>query len=164
LDGPRKLVCFKDKGGAEEDECKEEGCPPSLVRSVLLSVDGDGYFGNEDNNVSHHWETLLMPSRPPPLPPLLPPHLRPTDSSMLLSTTQEVATTNGNGVAGTFFSPTVAGRAASSSVHLDNNRGYVFAPSHVTMGGLWGEEDEGGGQDCNGGRRMKGQALSHGHG
>ncbi len=35
LDGPRKSVRFKDEGGAEEDECKEEGCPPSLVRSVL---------------------------------------------------------------------------------------------------------------------------------
>jgi hypothetical protein len=48
LDGPRKSVCFKDKGGAEEDECKEEGCPPSLVRSVLLSTADDGYFGNEE--------------------------------------------------------------------------------------------------------------------
>jgi hypothetical protein len=54
LDGPRKSVRFKDKGGAEEDKCEEEGCPPSLVRSVLLSVDDDGYFGNKDNNVSHH--------------------------------------------------------------------------------------------------------------
>ncbi len=64
LDGPRKLVCFKDEGGAEEDECKEEGCPPSLVRLVLLSVDDNGYFGNEDNNVSHHRATLLMPLQP----------------------------------------------------------------------------------------------------
>ena len=54
LDGPRKLVRFKDKGGAEEDKCKEEGCPSSLVRSVLLSVANDGYFGNKYNNVSHH--------------------------------------------------------------------------------------------------------------
>jgi hypothetical protein len=57
LDGPRKLVCFKDKGGAEEDKCKEEGCPPSLVRLVLLSVDNDGYFGNEYNDMSHHRAT-----------------------------------------------------------------------------------------------------------
>ena len=56
LDGPRKPVCFKDKGGAEEDECEEEGCPLSLVRLVLLSVDDDGYFGNKDNNASHHRE------------------------------------------------------------------------------------------------------------
>jgi hypothetical protein len=59
--------------------------------------------------------------------------------------------TNGDGVAGTFFSPTVAGRAVSSSVHLNDNRGYVFAPSHATMGGLWGEEDEGGGRTATGG-------------
>ncbi len=51
---------------------------------------------------------------------------------------------NGNGVAGTFFLPTIAGHAASSSTHLNNNQGYVFAPSHATMGGLWGEEDKGG--------------------
>jgi hypothetical protein len=42
---------------------------------------------------------------------------------------------NGNGMAVTFFLPTVADRAASSSVHLDDNHGYVFAPSHATMGG-----------------------------
>jgi hypothetical protein len=70
---------------------------------------------------------------------------------MLLSTTQEVATTNGNGVAGTFFLPTVAGRAASSSIHLNDNQGYVFGPSHATMGGLWREEDEGGGRTATGG-------------
>jgi hypothetical protein len=58
---------------------------------------------------------------------------------------------NGDGVGGTFFSPTVAGRAASSSVHLNNNQGYIFAPSHATMGGLWGEEDEGGGRIATGG-------------
>jgi hypothetical protein len=58
---------------------------------------------------------------------------------------------NGDGVVVTFFSPTVAGPAASSSVHLDNNRGYIFAPSHATMGGLWGEEDEGGGRTATGG-------------
>ena len=58
---------------------------------------------------------------------------------------------NGNGVAGTFFLPTVAGRAASSSIYLDNDKGYVFAPSHATMGGLWGEEDEGGGRTARGG-------------
>ncbi len=63
---------------------------------------------------------------------------------------------NINGMGGTFFLPTVAGRAVSSSVHLDDGRGYVFAPSHATMGGLWGEEDVGGGQDCNGGRRTEG--------
>ncbi len=63
---------------------------------------------------------------------------------MSLLTTQEVATTNGGGVAGTFFLPTIARRATSSSVHLDNDRGYVFALSHATMGGLWWEEDEGG--------------------
>ncbi len=72
--------------------------------------------------------------------------------------------TNGDGVAGTFFLPTVAGRAASSSVHLNDNQGYVFAPSHATMGGVWGEEDEGGeglrrGEE-NGGTRT----LSCGHG
>ncbi len=73
LDGPTKLVCFKDKGGAEEDKCKEEGCPLSLVRLVLLSMANDGYFGNKDNNVSHHRAMLSTPSRPPPLsPPLLP--------------------------------------------------------------------------------------------
>jgi hypothetical protein len=121
LDRPRKLVCFKDKGGVEEDECKEEGCPPSLVRLVLLSVANNGYFGNKDNNVSHHWATLLMPLRPPPLPPPPPPHLHPADLSLSLSTTQEIATTNGNGVVGTFFLPTVASHAASSSVHLDND-------------------------------------------
>ncbi len=164
MDEPRKLVRFKDEGGAEEDECEEEGCPPSLVRSVLLSVEDDGYFGNKDNNASHHRATLSTPSRPPPLTPLLPPHPHPADLLMSLSTTQEVATTNGNGVAGTFFLPTIAGRAASSSVHLDDDQGYVFAPSHATMGGLWGEEDEGGGQDCDGGRRMEGQASSRGHG
>ncbi len=70
---------------------------------------------------------------------------------MLSSTTQEVATTNGNGIAGKFFSPTIAGHAASSSIHLDDNQGYVFAPSHATMGGLWGEEDEGGGRTATGG-------------
>ena len=121
LDGPRKLVRFKDEGGAEEDECKEEGCPPSLVRSVLLSVDDDGYFGNEDNDGSHHRATLLTPLRPSPLPPPPPPHLRPDNLLMLLLTTQEVATTNGDGVAGTFLLPTVAGHAASSSVHLDDD-------------------------------------------
>jgi hypothetical protein len=42
LDGPRKLVCFKNKGGAEEDKCKKEGCPLSLVRLVLLCMDDDG--------------------------------------------------------------------------------------------------------------------------
>jgi hypothetical protein len=68
LDGPRKLVHFKDKGGAEENECEEEGCPLSLVRLVLLSVDGDGYFGNKNNDASHHWGTSLMPLRPPPSP------------------------------------------------------------------------------------------------
>jgi hypothetical protein len=156
LDRPRKLVHFKDEGGAEEDKCKEEGYPPSLVRSVLLSVDNDGYFGNEDNNGSHHWATLLTPLRPPPLPPPPPSHPHPADSSMSLSTTQEVATTNSNGVAGTFFSPTITGCAASSSVHLDNNQGYIFTPSHATMGGLWGEEDEGGGRTVTGGRRMEG--------
>ncbi len=135
----------------EEDECKEEGCPPSLVRLVLLSVDDNGYFGNEDNDVSHHRATLLMSSRMPPLPLPPPPHLRPVDSSIVLSTTQEVALTNGDGVAGTFFLPTVAGCAVSSSVHLEDNRGYVFAPSHATMGGLWGEEDEGGGRTATGG-------------
>jgi hypothetical protein len=71
LDGPRKLVCFKDKGGAEEDECKDKGCPPSLVRLVLLSMDENGYFGNKDNDVSHHWAMLLTPLRLPPLPPPL---------------------------------------------------------------------------------------------
>jgi hypothetical protein len=135
LDGPRKLVHFKDEGGAEEDECEEEGCPPSLDRLVLLSVDDDGYFGNEDNDPSHHWATSSMPSRPPPLPPPPLPHPRPADSLMLSLTTQEVATTNGDGVAGTFFSPTVAGRAASSYVHLNDDRVYVFTPSHATMGG-----------------------------
>ncbi len=120
MDGPR--VCFKDKGGAEEDECREEGCPPSLVRRVLLSMDNNGYFGNKDNNVSHHWATSLMPLRPSPLPPPLPLHLYPTDSLMLLSATQEVATTNSNGVAGTLFLPTVAGHPTSSSVHLDDDQ------------------------------------------
>jgi hypothetical protein len=61
LDGPRKLVRFKDEGGAEEDKCKEEGCPLSLVRLVLLNVDDNGYFGNKDNNASHHWVTPLTP-------------------------------------------------------------------------------------------------------
>jgi hypothetical protein len=69
LDGPMKLVHFKDEGGAEEDECKEEGCPPSLVRLVLLSVEDNGYFGNKDNDASHHWASLLTPSWLPPLPP-----------------------------------------------------------------------------------------------
>jgi hypothetical protein len=121
LDGPRKLVRFKDEGGAEEDKCKEEVCPPSLVRLVLLSMDNDGYFGNEDNDASHHRATSLMPSRPPPLPPppLLHPH--PADLSMSSWTTQEVATTNGECMVVTFFSPIVAGRAASSSVHLDDD-------------------------------------------
>jgi hypothetical protein len=164
LDGLRKSVRFKDEGGAEEDQCKEEGCPPSLVRLVLLSVDNNGYFGNKDNNASHHQATLLMPLQPPPLPPPPPPHPHPADLLMSLSTTQEVATTNGDGMAGTLFLPTIAGRAASSSVHLDNNRGYVFAPSHATRGGLWGEEDEGGGRTAMGGGSMEGQALSHGHG
>jgi hypothetical protein len=54
-------------------------------------------------------------------------------------------------MAGTLFSPTVAGCAASSSVHLDNDRGYIFAPSHATMGGLWGEADKGGGRTATGG-------------
>jgi hypothetical protein len=54
-------------------------------------------------------------------------------------------------MAGTFFLPTAAGRAASSSIHLNDNRGYVFAPSNVTMGGLLGEEDEGGGRTAMGG-------------
>ncbi len=55
LSRPRKSVRFKDKGGAEEDKCEEEeGCPPSLVRSVLISMDNDGYFDNEDNDASHH--------------------------------------------------------------------------------------------------------------
>jgi hypothetical protein len=162
LDGPRKAVCFKDKGGAEEDECKEEGCPPSLVRSVLLSMDDDGYFGNEDNDVSHHWAVLSTPSWPSPLPPPPPPHLHPTDLLMSLLTTQEVATTNGDGVVGTFFLPTVAGCAASSSIHLDNNRGY-FPPSHVTMGGLWGEEDEGGGAGLQRGEKNGGTSVSRGH-
>jgi hypothetical protein len=156
LDGPRKLVYFKDKGGVEEDKWKEEGCPPSLVRSVLLSVDNDGYFGNKDKDVSHHWATSSMPSWPPPILPPQPPHLHPADLLMSSLTTQEVATTNGNGVAGTFFLPTVAGCAASSSVHLNNDRGYLFTPSHATMGGLGGEEDEGGGQDCDRGRRTEG--------
>ncbi len=138
LDGSRKLVHFKDEGGAEEDECKEEGCPPSLVRLVLLSMDDDGYFGNEDNNASHHRAMSSMPLRPPPLPPPPPPHPRPADFLMLSSTTQEVAMMNGDGMAGTFFSPTVAGRAASSSVHLDDDQGYVFSPSHATMGGVVG--------------------------
>ncbi len=121
LDRPRKLVCFKDEGGAEDDECKEEGCPPSLVRSVLLSVDNDGYFGNKDNNASHHWATLSTPLQLPPLPLPPLPHPHPTDSLMSLSTTQEVARTNGDGVVGTFFSPSIAGCAAASSVHLDND-------------------------------------------
>jgi hypothetical protein len=151
LDGPRKLVHFKDEGGAEEDECKEEGCPLSLVRSVLLSVDDDSYFGNKDNDVSHHWEMVLMPLWPPPLPPPPPPHPCPTDSLMSLLTTQEVAMTNGDGMVGTFFLPTIAGHAPSSSVHLNDNRGYIFAPSHATMGGLWGEEDEGEGRTAMGG-------------
>jgi hypothetical protein len=146
LDGPRKLVCFKDKGGAEEDECKEEGCPRSLVRLVLLSMDNDGYFGNKDDDVSHHRAMSSMPLRLSPLPPPPPLHLCPVDLSMSSSTTQEATTMNGDGVAGRFFLPTVAGRAASSSIHLDNNQGYVFAPSHATMGGLWGEEDEWGGR------------------
>jgi hypothetical protein len=150
LDGPRKLVRFKDEGGAEEDKCKEEGCPPSLVRLVLLSMNDDGYFGNKDNDASHHRATPLMPSRLPPLPPPPPLHPCPADLSMSLSTIQEVATTNGNGVARTFFL-TVTGRTASSTVHLDDDQGYVFAPSHVTMGGLWGEEDEGGGRTVTGG-------------
>ncbi len=139
LDGPRKSVRFKNKGGAEEDECEEEGCPPTLVRLVLLSVDDDGYFGNKDNNVSHHRARSSTPSRLPPLPPPPPPHPHPADLLMLLLTTQEVATTNGDGVAGTFFSPTIAGRDASSSVHLDDDQGYLFAPSYATMGGLWGD-------------------------
>ncbi len=84
LDGPRKSVRFKDEGRAEEDECKEEGCPPSLVRLVLLSMDNDGYFVNKDNDVSHHWATSSTPSQPPPLPPLPPPHPHPTDLSMSL--------------------------------------------------------------------------------
>jgi hypothetical protein len=153
LDGPRKLVCFKDEGGAEEDKCEEEGCPPSLVRLVLLSVDDNGYFGNEDNNASHHWATLSMPLQPPPLPLLPPPpHPPPADSLMLLSTTQEVATMNGDGLVGTFFSPTVAGRAASSSVLLNDNQGYVFAPSHATIGGgCGGRRMRGGGRTATGG-------------
>jgi hypothetical protein len=144
VDGPRKLVCFKDKDGAEEDKCEEVGCPPSLVRSVLLSVANNGYFGNEDNNVSHHRAMSSMPLQTPLLPSLPPPHLRPADLLMSSLTTQEVATTNGNGKAGTFFLPTIAGRAASSSVHLDDDQGYVFAPSHVTMGG--GRTATGGGE------------------
>jgi hypothetical protein len=109
-------------------------------------------FGNEDNDVSHHRATLLMPWRPPPPPlPPPPPHPCPLYLLMWSLTTQEVATTNGDGVAGTFFLPTIAGRTASSSVHLDDNQGYVFAPSHVTMGGLWGEEDEGRGRTMTGG-------------
>ncbi len=151
LDGPRKSVHFKDEGGAEEDECKEEGCPPSLVRLVLLSVDENGCFGNEDNNASHNWAMLLMPSRLPPLPPPTLPHPHPADLLMSLSATQEVAMMNRDGVARTFFSSTIAGRAASSSIHLNDDQGYVFAPSHATMGGLWGEEDEGGGRTATGG-------------
>jgi hypothetical protein len=74
-------------------------------------------------------------------------------------TTQEGATTNGNGVAGTFFSLTVTGRAASSSIHLDNNQGYLFNPSHATMGGLWGEEDEGGGAGLRWGEEDGGTSV-----
>ncbi len=140
------------------------GCPLSLVRLVLVSVDNDGYFGNEDNNVSHHWATLLMPSRPPPLPLLPPPHPRPADLFMSLSTTQEVAMTNSDDVAGTLFSPTVAGRAASSSVHLKDDQGYVFTPSHATIGRVVRGGGCGGGQDCEGGRRTEGQVSSRGHG
>jgi hypothetical protein len=116
-------------------------------------MDDNGYFGNKDNNASHHQAMLLMPSQLPPLPPPPPPHPRPMDLLMSLSTTQEVTTTNGDGVAGTFFSPIVAGCAASSSFHLDNDQGYVFAPSHATMGGLWGEEDGEGRTAMGGGRR-----------
>ncbi len=86
MDRPRKLVRFKDEGGVEEDECKEEDCPPFLVRLVLLSVDDNGYLGNEDTNASHHWVTSSMPLRPPPLPPLLPATLRPPPS--ILTTTK----------------------------------------------------------------------------
>ncbi len=68
LAGPCMLVVLMEMGGAEEDECEEEGCPPSLVRLILLSVDDNGYFGNKDNGASHHRATLLMPSWPPPPP------------------------------------------------------------------------------------------------
>jgi hypothetical protein len=138
LDGPRKLVRFKDKGGAEEDKCKAEGCPLSLVRSVLLSRDDDGYFGNEDNDVNHHRATLLTPSQPPPLPPLPPPHSCPADSLMSLLTTQEAAMTNRDGVARAFFSPTVAGRIASSSVHLNETEGTSLPPPMQHWGGCGG--------------------------
>jgi hypothetical protein len=77
----------------------------------------------EDNDASHHWAMSLMPLRPPPLPLPLPLHPPPTDLSMSSLTTQEVATANGNGIVGTFFLPTVAGRATSSFVHLNDNRG-----------------------------------------
>jgi hypothetical protein len=60
-------------------------------------------------------------------------------------------------MAGTFFSPTIASHAASSSIHLDNNQGYVFAPSHATMVGLWGEEDEGRGRTATGGGGWRGK-------
>jgi hypothetical protein len=68
LDGLRKSVRFKDKGGAEEDKWEEEGYPPSLVRLVLLSMDDNGYFGNKDNDASHHRAMSLTPLRPPPPP------------------------------------------------------------------------------------------------
>ncbi|KAL3821883.1 hypothetical protein ACHAXA_008417 [Cyclostephanos tholiformis] len=117
LDGPRKNVRFKDEDGAEEDEYEEEGCPPSPVKSVL-SADDDGYFGNDDHDVSHQRETSSTPSQPPPPPP--PPPL-PADASFSLLTPRQVATGNGGGAPGKICSPNIAGHATTSSVHLNED-------------------------------------------
>jgi hypothetical protein len=117
-DEPRKSVRFKDENGAEEDEYEEEeGCPPSPVRSVL-SVDDYGYFGNDDNDVSHR--ATSTPSRPPPPPPP-PPPMRPVDASMSLPVPQQVAMTKDDGVTGVCFSPVIASSSAFSSVHRDED-------------------------------------------
>jgi hypothetical protein len=117
LDGPSKNVRFKDEDGAEEEEYEDEGCPPSPVKSVL-GFDDDGYFGNDDHDVSHQrGATSSTPSRPPPPPP----PIRPADASSSLLTPRHVATTNGDGAAGKIFSPAMASHATTSPDHLDGD-------------------------------------------
>jgi hypothetical protein len=102
--------------------------------------------------VRHHGATSSMPLRPPPPPPPAAAATSPSCGFVnVVVNYPRGCHDKWQWCGGTFFLPTFAGRAASSSVHLNDNQGYVFAPSHATMGGLWGEEDEGRGRTATGG-------------